>query len=71
MAGNITTEQLTKYVMYAEWLILSTWWIGDNLSSLMQSLGACDKVFRLMDLLPSKQFSLGGTCNINFSIFLY
>ncbi|CAN6448946.1 unnamed protein product [Victoria cruziana] len=61
MAGNITTEQLTKYVMYAEWLILSTWWIGDNLSSLMQSLGACDKVFRLMDLLPSKQFSLGGS----------
>ncbi|KAF3776066.1 ABC transporter B family member 26 [Nymphaea thermarum] len=61
MAGHITTEQLTKFVLYAEWLILSTWWIGDNLSSLMQSLGACDKVFRLMDMLPSKQFSLGGS----------
>ncbi|EEE55866.1 hypothetical protein OsJ_04503 [Oryza sativa Japonica Group] len=60
MAGKLTAEQLTKFILYAEWLILSTWWIGDNWSSLMQSVGASEKVFRLMDLLPSRQLSSEG-----------
>ncbi|KAL6839994.1 hypothetical protein ACP4OV_029804 [Aristida adscensionis] len=60
MSGKLTAEQLTKFILYAEWLILSTWWIGDNWSSLMQSVGASEKVFRLMDLLPSKQLSSKG-----------
>lgn len=53
MSGRITAEKLTKFILYSEWLILSTWWIGDNWSSLMQSVGASEKVFRLMDLVPS------------------
>ncbi|KAG8078833.1 hypothetical protein GUJ93_ZPchr0007g3244 [Zizania palustris] len=60
MSGKLTAEQLTKFILYAEWLILSTWWIGDNWSSLMQSVGASEKVFRLMDLLPSRQLSSTG-----------
>ncbi|KAM3394692.1 ABC transporter B family member 26, chloroplastic isoform X1 [Capsicum galapagoense] len=56
LAGHITAEQLTKFVLYSEWLIYSTWWVGDNLSSLMQSIGASEKVFQLMDLGPSGQF---------------
>ncbi|EEF34484.1 abc transporter, putative [Ricinus communis] len=52
LAGHITAEQLTKFILYSEWLIYSTWWVGDNLSSLMQSVGASEKVFQLMDLLP-------------------
>ncbi|KAL5718163.1 ABC transporter B member 26 [Ranunculus cassubicifolius] len=56
MAGHITAEQLTKFILYCEWLIYATWWVGDNLSNLMQSVGASEKVFRLMDLLPSDQF---------------
>ncbi|KAL5228373.1 hypothetical protein ABZP36_016638 [Zizania latifolia] len=60
MSGKLTAEQLTKFILYAEWLILSTWWIGDNWSSLMQSVGASEKVFRLMDLLPSRQLSSKG-----------
>ncbi|XP_020089214.1 ABC transporter B family member 26, chloroplastic isoform X1 [Ananas comosus] len=60
MSGHITAEQLTKFILYSEWLILSTWWIGDNWSSLMQSVGASEKVFKLMDLLPSRQFSSEG-----------
>ncbi|KAJ6721911.1 ABC TRANSPORTER B FAMILY MEMBER 26 CHLOROPLASTIC [Salix viminalis] len=56
LAGHITAEQLTKFILYSEWLIYSTWWVGDNLSSLMQSIGASEKVFQLMDLLPSDQF---------------
>lgn len=56
LAGKITAEQLTKFILYSEWLIYSTWWVGDNLSSLMQSVGASEKVFQLMDLLPSDQF---------------
>ncbi|XP_059290770.1 ABC transporter B family member 26, chloroplastic isoform X2 [Lycium ferocissimum] len=56
LAGHITAEQLTKFILYSEWLIYSTWWVGDNLSSLMQSIGASEKVFQLMDLSPSGQF---------------
>lgn len=58
--GHITAEQLTKFILYAEWLIYSAWWIGDNWSSLMQSIGASEKVFQLMDLLPRKQLISGG-----------
>ncbi|TYJ49997.1 hypothetical protein E1A91_A01G173800v1 [Gossypium mustelinum] len=56
LAGHITAEKLTKFILYSEWLIYSTWWVGDNVSSLMQSVGASEKVFQLMDLLPSDQF---------------
>ncbi|KAK3416740.1 hypothetical protein EUGRSUZ_H02501 [Eucalyptus grandis] len=55
LAGQTTAEQLTKFLLYSEWLIYSTWWIGDNLSSLMQSVGASEKVFQLMDLPVSDQ----------------
>uniref|UniRef100_A0A0D9V9C9 ABC transporter B family member 26, chloroplastic n=1 Tax=Leersia perrieri TaxID=77586 RepID=A0A0D9V9C9_9ORYZ len=47
MAGKLTAEQLTKFILYAEWLILSTWWIGDNWSSLMQSVGASLRLQKL------------------------
>ncbi|XP_065876618.1 ABC transporter B family member 26, chloroplastic [Euphorbia lathyris] len=60
LGGQITAEQLTKFILYSEWLIYSTWWVGDNLSSLMQSVGASEKVFQLMDLLPSEQFMSQG-----------
>ncbi|GAB4829234.1 ABC transporter B member 26, chloroplastic, variant 2 [Ancistrocladus abbreviatus] len=56
MAGHLTAEKLTKFILYGEWLIYSTWWIGDSVSSLMQSVGASEKVFLLMDLMPSDQF---------------
>ncbi|KHN14534.1 ABC transporter B family member 26, chloroplastic [Glycine soja] len=56
LAGHITVEKLTKFILYSEWLIYSTWWVGDNISNLMQSVGASEKVFHLMDLLPSSQF---------------
>lgn len=61
LAGHITAEKLTKFILYSEWLIYSTWWIGDNLSSLMQSVGASEKVFQLMDLSPSDQFTAEGS----------
>ena len=55
LAGHITVEKLTKFILYSEWLIYSTWWVGDNISNLMQSVGASEKVFHLMDLSPSSQ----------------
>lgn len=61
MAGHITAEQLTKFILYSEWLIYSTWFVGDNLSSLMQSVGASEKVFQMMDLVPSDQFTSKGS----------
>lgn len=60
LAGHLSAEQLTKFLLYSEWLIYSTWWIGDNVSSLMQSVGASEKVFQLMDLMPSEQFTSVG-----------
>ncbi|XP_010552674.1 PREDICTED: ABC transporter B family member 26, chloroplastic [Tarenaya hassleriana] len=61
LAGRITAEQLTKFILYSEWLIYSTWWVGDNISSLMQSVGASEKVFQMMDLKSSDQFISKGT----------
>ncbi|KAL7093757.1 hypothetical protein ACP275_11G059600 [Erythranthe tilingii] len=60
LRGHITAEQLTKFILYSEWLIYSTWWVGDNLSNLMQSIGASEKVFHLIDLSPSDQFTAKG-----------
>ncbi|XP_047957813.1 ABC transporter B family member 26, chloroplastic [Salvia hispanica] len=60
LSGQITAEQLTKFILYSEWLIYSTWWVGDNLSNLMQSIGASEKVFHLIDLSPSDQFTAKG-----------
>lgn len=56
MTGHATPEQLTKYVLYCEWLIYAAWRVQNNVSSLLQSTGASEKVFQLMDLLPSNQF---------------
>lgn len=64
LAGQITAEQLTKFLLYSEWLIYATWWVGDNLSSLMQSVGASEKVFQMMDLKPSDQFISKGKVQI-------
>uniref|UniRef100_A0A2P2LW04 ABC transmembrane type-1 domain-containing protein n=1 Tax=Rhizophora mucronata TaxID=61149 RepID=A0A2P2LW04_RHIMU len=65
LAGHITAEQLTKFILYSEWLIYSTWWVGDNLSSLMQSIGASEKVFQMMDLSHSDQFLSKGKQFVN------
>lgn len=67
LGGHITAEKLTKFILYSEWLIYSTWWVGDNLSSLMQSIGASEKVFQLMDLLPSDQFTSKGKYFTNYA----
>lgn len=56
MNSHVSAEQLTKYILYCEWLIYATWRVVDNSSSLLQSIGASEKVFQLMDLLPADQF---------------
>lgn len=60
LSGHVSAEQLTKYVLYCEWLIYATWRVTDNISTLLQSVGASEKVFQLMDLVPSEQFSSKG-----------
>ncbi|CAH9091292.1 unnamed protein product [Cuscuta europaea] len=61
LAGHITAEKLTKFILYSEWLIYSAWWVGDSVSSLMQSVGASEKVFHLMNLEPSSEFIAKGS----------
>lgn len=53
LGGHVSAEQLTKYVLYCEWLIFAAWRLQNSMSSLLQSLGACEKVFQLMHLPPS------------------
>ncbi|KAH7510676.1 hypothetical protein FEM48_ZijujUnG0099100 [Ziziphus jujuba var. spinosa] len=48
-SGHISAEQLTKYFLYCEWLIYATWRVTDNVSSLLQSVGASEKFLQLMD----------------------
>ncbi|KAM6548684.1 hypothetical protein CsatB_020360 [Cannabis sativa] len=59
-SGHVTLEHLTKYVLYCEWLIYATWRVSDNVSTLVQSVGASEEVFQLMNLVPSNQFSSKG-----------
>ncbi|KAK4488518.1 hypothetical protein RD792_004282 [Penstemon davidsonii] len=56
VTGCVSAEQLTKYILYCEWLIYAAWRVQDNMSSLLQSVGACEKVFQLMHLNPSCEF---------------
>ncbi|KAK4417807.1 ABC transporter B family member 26, chloroplastic [Sesamum alatum] len=56
LSGGVSAEQLTKYILYCEWLIYAVWRLQDSMSSLLQSLGACEKVFQLMHLPPSSEF---------------
>nr|XP_048327584.1 ABC transporter B family member 26, chloroplastic-like [Ziziphus jujuba var. spinosa] len=44
LSGHISAEQLTKYVL--------TWRVTDNVSSLLQSVGASEKFLQLMDFCP-------------------
>ncbi|XP_071710287.1 ABC transporter B family member 26, chloroplastic-like [Rutidosis leptorrhynchoides] len=60
LSGHASAEQLTKYVLYCEWLIYAAWRLADNYSSLLQCVGASEKVFQLIDILPSNQFSAKG-----------
>lgn len=60
MDGHITAEQLTKFIMYSEWVMHSAWWVGDYWSSLMQSIGASEKVFELIELPLCKQVTSQG-----------
>lgn len=60
MNGKITAEQLTKFILYSEWVVHSTWWVGDHWASLMQAIGASEKVFQLLELPPSEQLANGG-----------
>ncbi|KAL9242648.1 hypothetical protein vseg_016631 [Gypsophila vaccaria] len=61
LSGRLSAEQVTKFLLYSQALIQSIWIIGDNVSTLMQSVGASEKVFQLMDLPPSDQFTSEGT----------
>ncbi|CAL5370122.1 unnamed protein product [Camellia sinensis] len=61
LTGHVSAEQLVKYVLYCEWLIYAAWRLEDNLSSLLQAIGATEKVFQLMVLMPSDQFLSKGT----------
>ncbi|KAI7979349.1 hypothetical protein LOK49_Contig379G00001 [Camellia lanceoleosa] len=56
LTGHVSAEQLMKYVLYCEWLIYAAWRLEDNLSSLLEAIGASEKVFQLMVLMPSDQF---------------
>ena len=65
--GHVSAEQLMKYVLYCEWLIYAAWRVENNLSSLLQSVEASEKVFQVMVLMPNYQISSKGKI---FLVFL-
>ncbi|CAI0456266.1 unnamed protein product [Linum tenue] len=60
MAGRVSTEQLTKYVLYCEWLIYATWRVVDNTTALLRAVGSSERVFHLMQLSQSDQLESKG-----------
>lgn len=60
LSGHVSPEQLMTYVLYWEWLIYATWRVTDNVTSLVQSVGASEKVFQLMNLKPGGHFPSKG-----------
>lgn len=56
LAGYVSPEQLTKYILYCEWMIYATWRLVDSLMSLLRPIGASEEVFHLMSLSPSHQY---------------
>ncbi|CAA0824535.1 ABC transporter B family member 26-chloroplastic [Striga hermonthica] len=70
LTGSVSAEQLTKYVMYCEWLIYAAWRLQDSMASLLQSVGASEKVFQLIHLPPSSEFQSKGRRPI-FHLKLY
>jgi hypothetical protein len=60
LSCRVTAEQLTKYVLYCEWLIYAAWRVTNSLSSLLQSIGASEQIFQMMNLLPCDQFLVKG-----------
>ena len=60
MAGRLTAEQLTKFLLYAEWVVHATWWVGDHWGSLCDAVGACHRVFDLLDRPTAMQLSQAG-----------
>lgn len=72
MSGHVSAEQLTKYVLYCEWLIYATWRVTDNVSSLMQSVGASEKVLQLIELLPGDQvLSKGSSSTLSHEVLAF
>ncbi|CAN1725842.1 ABC transporter B family member 26, chloroplastic [Linum perenne] len=62
--GHVSTEDLTKYVLYCEWLIYATWRIVENTISLLRAVGSSERVFQLMQLSCSDQILSKGTVQI-------
>lgn len=60
LTGYVSPEQLTKYILYCEWMIYATWRLVDSLTSLLQSIGASEEIFHLTSLSPSHQYPSKG-----------
>ncbi|CAI7932054.1 unnamed protein product, partial [Closterium sp. NIES-54] len=59
MTGRISAEQVTQFVMYADWMAYNMWCAGDHWATLMDSIGACHRVFQLLDLPNPEQLNKG------------
>ncbi|GJP33716.1 hypothetical protein CLOM_g18237 [Closterium sp. NIES-68] len=59
MAGHIAPEQLTRVILYVEWVVRNMWCVGTHWAGLMDAVGSCHRVFQLLDLPHSHQFTKG------------
>jgi ABC-type multidrug transport system fused ATPase/permease subunit len=61
LAGRITPEQLTTFVLYVEFVTAASLSVCDQWGGIMESIGASERVMEYLDRPPAQQLSSGRT----------
>ena len=57
--GTLTAEQLTGFIFYTEFAIYSSLSVCNELTSLMEAVGASQRVMAMLDAKPAVQIADG------------
>jgi ABC-type multidrug transport system fused ATPase/permease subunit len=67
MAGKISGQDLTTFVLYVEMVGSAAYMVVDQWASLMEALGSSSEVFKMIDMPPAQQLVTPGTqCDKGF-----
>jgi ABC-type multidrug transport system fused ATPase/permease subunit len=61
MAGKISGQDLTTFVLYVEMVGSAAYMVVDQWASLMEALGSSSEVFKMIDMPPAQQLVTPGT----------
>lgn len=60
MAGGISGQALTTFVLYVEMVGSAAYMVVDQWASLMEALGSSSEVFKMIDMPPAQQLVTPG-----------